>query len=225
MPVTDAGGPVCRGQGADGPRHRPAWLCTYGHAPRYAADCFAKKALLHSSVSSWFERAVRPSAQVFVPGALLWCSASSIPLSTSCSHGSALTPRMWNATGIVVTNIAGLGSGAIFLMWSVAALCSAATVPRVRSPALLLSAPASSADILQRLMFVVSLSLPRKLVIWYLLYWLGTCLQVPKKWQLQACLFWAVMPALTTVSGAICYNTHIIDKVRATRCHLALLST
>ena len=36
-----------------------------------------------------------------------------------------------------MTNIAGLGSGAIFLMWSVAALCSAAMVPRVSCPALL----------------------------------------------------------------------------------------
>ena len=31
-----------------------------------------------------------------------------------------------------MTNVGGLGSGAIFLMWSVAALLSAGTIPRVR---------------------------------------------------------------------------------------------
>ena len=37
--------------------------------------------------------------------------------------------------------------------------------------------------------------------------------QVPRRWQLRACLFWATLPALTITAGAICYNTHIIDKV------------
>jgi hypothetical protein len=36
---------------------------------------------------------------------------------------------------------------------------------------------------------------------------------VPKRWQLRVCLFWATLPALTITAGAICYNTHIIDKV------------
>jgi len=55
------------------------------------------------------------------------------------------------SAGIVVTNIAGLGSGAIFLMWSVAALCSAATVPRVGDPASLTLTAASLVDALQTL--------------------------------------------------------------------------
>ena len=37
--------------------------------------------------------------------------------------------------------------------------------------------------------------------------------QVPRRWQLRVCLFWATVPALTITAGAICYNTHIIDKV------------